>query len=245
MRTPREFVQSSVSTSADVLFAARRSVSDFEFDHDVVSVFPDMIERSVPDYWNMVDSIGRIGARRVPTDSVFYDLGCSLGAVAWSFYRHNGRDNPIVGIDSSPAMMARFRENMQLVERDNPIELRQEDIRQADLRGAGVVSLHLTLQFLAPEDRLSVLRRIWTHLEPDGVLFLTEKVRFEDDELNELIRAMHHDFKHAQGYSRVEIAQKAAAIANVMRVDTLATHLERLAAAGFSNAVVWHQHNNF
>ena len=123
--------------------------------------------------------------------------------------------------------------------------IRDEDVRTTDLSNAGCVSLHLTLQFLAPEDRGDLICRIAEALHPEGVLFLTEKVRFSSTELDDLVREMHHDFKHAQGYTWTEIAQKAASIRNVMRVDTLQAHQRRLEDAGFKKVTVWHRHFNF
>ena len=63
----------------------------------------------------------------------------------------------------------------------------------------------------------------------------------EADILNEL----HLDFKRANGYSELEIAQKRSAIENVMRPDTLEAHQARLRAAGFSKVVPWFQCLNF
>lgn len=245
MISSREFVQLKSRSSADRLFSATQAIADFEFDEAVVDVFPDMIERSVPDYWAMVDGVGRLTAKRAPEGTTCYDLGCSLGAVAWSVFRHNGARNRIVAVDSSAAMVSRFRENMAALEHPAPIVLRQEDIRFADLSDAGVVVLNLTLQFLEPADRQEMLNRVAENLHPKGVLFLTEKVRMPSTELNQLVREMHHGFKHRQGYSLTEIAQKAASIRNVMQVDTLATHKARLAVAGFSRVTVWHRHFNF
>ena len=243
--SPREFVQTSMASGSDTLFAPRQDVQDFEFDQQVVSVFPNMIERSVPDYWAMVDGIGRIAQRRIAPNRTFFDLGCSLGAVAWSFYRHNRGQNPVVAVDCSQAMMRRFRLNLKALTMPHPMVLREEDIRSTALEDAGVVSLNLTLQFLVPEDRKPLLHRVSEALDPGGVLFLTEKIRFEDEELNALVRSLHHDFKFSQGYSRTEIAQKAASIHHVMRVDTMQTHRRRLAEVGFTKVTVWHQHYNF
>lgn len=243
--TPKEFVQLSSDIRDDALFAVAGEVKDFEFDQAVVEVFPNMIERSVPDYWAMVDGIGRISAARISQGDVFYDLGCSLGAVAWSFFRYNQGQNNIVAVDWAPAMIERFAQNLGQVGPLISMDIRQEDVRTTSLSEAGAVSLHLTLQFLRPEDRQALLNRIHADLMPGGVLFLTEKVRFASHELDELVREMHHEFKHAQGYSWTEISQKAASIRHVMLVDTLESHRRRLSLAGFSRVTVWHRHFNF
>ena len=55
---------------------------DFVFDDRVVSVFPDMINRSVPGYGTIVPMTGMLARRYAQPDSRLYDLGCSLGAVS-------------------------------------------------------------------------------------------------------------------------------------------------------------------
>ncbi|MBP8030566.1 MAG: carboxy-S-adenosyl-L-methionine synthase CmoA, partial [Pseudomonadales bacterium] len=55
------------------------NVADFRFDEKVASVFPDMIQRSVPGYSNIIAMTGLIAARHAQDHTRCYDLGCSLG----------------------------------------------------------------------------------------------------------------------------------------------------------------------
>ena len=48
-------------------------------------VFPDMIQRSIPGYSNIITAIGMLAERFVTANSQVYDLGCSRGA-ACPFY---------------------------------------------------------------------------------------------------------------------------------------------------------------
>ena len=38
---------------------------------------------------------------------------------------------------------------------------------------------------------------------------LSEKFRFEDEKVNELLIDLHHQFKRANGYSELEVSQNA------------------------------------
>ncbi len=76
-------------------------------------------------------------------------------------------------------------------------------------------------------------------------MVLSEKVTFEDPHLDELNIELHHEFKRANGYSEMEIAGKRAALENVLRPETLTTHKQRIADAGFSSCDVWFQCFNF
>src|SRR5690606_15128762 len=82
-------------------------------------------------------------------------------------------------------------------------------------------------------------------LLPGGILILSEKFRFADDQEQERLEQVHYAFKRANGYSDLEIAQKRSAIENVMLLDTPQIHLSRLEQAGFSQAYSWFQCFNF
>jgi len=126
-----------------------------------------------------------------------------------------------------------------------PVQVLEADILALPFEPASVVAMNFTLQFIAPEQRLALLAGIRQALLPGGALILSEKLRFADDEEQTLLNDLHLDFKRANGYSELEIAQKRSAIENVMRPDTLQAHTERLRAAGFSKVVPWFQCLNF
>jgi tRNA (cmo5U34)-methyltransferase len=56
---------------------------------------------------------------------------------------------------------------------------------------------------------------------------------------------LHHEFKRAQGYSDLEIAQKRASLENVLVPDTESEHIERLLDAGFESARLYVRCFNF
>ena len=68
---------------------------------------------------------------------------------------------------------------------------------------------------------------------------------FDDEPHNELMIELHHNFKRANGYSDLEIAQKRSALEQVLLPESLATHRSRLRHAGFSSVDVWFQCFNF
>jgi len=90
-----------------------------------------------------------------------------------------------------------------------------------------------------------LIKKIHDGLLPGGLLILSEKIRFEDEELNELFIEMHHRFKEQQGYSRLEISRKRAALEKVLIPETLSAHKDRLHEAGFLSYDLWFQCFNF
>jgi tRNA (cmo5U34)-methyltransferase len=76
-------------------------------------------------------------------------------------------------------------------------------------------------------------------------MVLSEKIALPGNAQQELFEVLHHDFKRAMGYSDLEIAQKRAALDQVLIPDTVASHKERLHKAGFTEVYTWFQCLNF
>jgi tRNA (cmo5U34)-methyltransferase len=231
----------------DTLFSAPiDKLGDWTFDERVAEVFPDMIQRSVPGYSNIISMIGMLAERFVQPGTRVYDLGCSLGAATLSIRRNIQHDGcEIIAVDNSPAMVERCRRHIDAFRASTPVEVREADIRAIDISNASLVVLNFTLQFLNPEDRESLLAKIWRGLRPGGALVLSEKFSFEDGRVGELLFNMHHDFKRANGYSELEISQKRSMLENVMLTDSVEAHKARLKRAGFEHAELWFQCFNF
>jgi len=230
----------------DTLFASGLPNEHFVFDEKVAAVFPDMINRSVPGYATIIAMIGTLSAEYAQPASICYDLGCSLGAASLSM-RHNIRAEncAIVAVDNSAAMVEGCR---QAIERDSavlPVAVRFEDILDTPVNNASMVVMNFTLQFVKPEARDELLARIYEGLLPGGMLILSEKILFEDSALNDLFIEMYHRFKEQQGYSKLEISRKRAALEKVLIPETIAAHESRLKKAGFETFDVWFQCFNF
>jgi len=231
----------------DTLFQHAEAVGPFQFDHSVAAVFPDMIRRSVPGYQTILTGIGELTARYHQPATRLYDLGCSLGAAALTMRRHLPEDSgcEIIAVDNSPAMLARAREYVNAYRSALPIHLVCADVNDIAIESASVVVMNFTLQFIDPQRRLPLLRRIHAGLRPGGILILSEKIHFDAAPIQAAIEHLHLQFKRANGYSELEISQKRAALENVLITDTLDTHRQRLLDAGFSHVAPWFQAYNF
>ncbi|TKF24115.1 carboxy-S-adenosyl-L-methionine synthase CmoA [Vibrio genomosp. F6] len=231
----------------DTIFSAPiDKIGDFTFDERVAEVFPDMIQRSVPGYSNIISAIGMLAERFAKPHSKVYDLGCSLGAATLSMRRHIQQEGcQILAIDNSSAMVERCKLHVNAYRSDTPVTVLEADIREIEIEDASVVVLNFTLQFLSPEDRSALLKKIYAGLRPGGILIVSEKYVFENETSNELLIDLHHDFKRANGYSELEVSQKRSAIENVMRPDSIQVHKDRFKDIGFSSYEVWFQCFNF
>lgn len=225
---------------------SHQQVKDFTFDKSVVEVFPDMIQRSIPGYATIISAIGKLTERFHTEDSNLYDLGCSLGAATLSMRKAVSKPNcNIIGIDNSQAMVDKCRMHIKAYKSDVPVTIHLADLLDFDYHNASVIVMNFTLQFISPEQRQSLIEKLYGALKPGGVLIISEKLKWPESEINDVINDLHLDFKRANGYSELEISQKRSAIENVMKIDTEQTHLERFNQAGFRQSSIWYQCFNF
>jgi tRNA (cmo5U34)-methyltransferase len=179
-------------------------------------------------------------------NSVCYDLGCSLGASTLAMRRGIDKKNcRIIAVDNSPAMVNKCRDIVLADTCDVPVEVIQSDILDVDIENASMAVMNFTLQFLSPAMRDEMIQNIYNGMLDGGVLVLSEKITYEDEDENDFQIDMHHNFKKLYGYSDLEISQKRKSLENVLIPDTLKTHQKRLAQAGFKKCRVWFKCFNF
>ena len=226
------------------------SIKKFEFDESVVQVFEDMIQRSVPGYLTIISQIGLLAEKFAQADSYCYDLGCSLGAASIAMAegmanQEHLQDCNIIAIDNSPAMISKAQDYLERTPHNNRIKLECNNIEEMNFKNASIIVMNFTLQFIPIEKRKAIIQKIHQDLLPGGLLILSEKITFEDNDLQSLNTELHHRFKQANNYSQLEIAQKRAALDNTLHPETIADHQERMLSAGFKSAEVWFQCFNF
>ena len=100
-------------------------------------------------------------------------------------------------------------------------------------------------QFINPNLRDDLIKKIYDSLVPGGILVLSEKFAFTDPKIKDTLYDLHLDFKRANGYSELEISQKRSSIENVLIPETVDAHRARLHKAGFKSVELWYQCFNF
>ena len=219
---------------------------DFRFDEQVAAVFPDMIRRSVPGYDTIIPMLGLFAERFVQANSHVYDLGCSLGAATLAMRRYITQAGcKIIAVDNAEAMVKQCRANLAREASAVVVTVQCADIRDIEFVNASLVVINFTLQFIEPAQRQILLDRIYQGMIPGGALVIADKVVFAQNAQQQFEESMHLEFKKANGYSELEISQKRTALEKVLIPDTLATHIQRLQLAGFSQAYPWFQCFNF
>ncbi|MCI2285503.1 carboxy-S-adenosyl-L-methionine synthase CmoA [Colwellia sp. MSW7] len=234
-------------SNTDLIYSnPQAQVKDFAFDAQVVEVFPDMITRSVPGYNTIIDTIGRLSQRFVKPNTLVYDLGCSLGAATLAMRKGiNNQQCKIIAVDNSSAMVERCKMHINAFKGKTDVDVIEANIQDVTIENASMVVLNFTLQFIDKQDRQALINKIAQGINPGGILVISEKVSYGDTVIDEHLIDLHHDFKRANGYSELEVAQKRTALENVMRTDSVEQHIQRLTEAGFSHVSPWFQCFNF
>jgi tRNA (cmo5U34)-methyltransferase len=233
-------------------------IPGFEFNEDVVSVFDDMISRSVPFYDEIHRILLDVIDRAFSGGGIVYDLGCSTGTTISLIDQHLRSKNKIneqnqkkkltlpnyVGIDNSEPMLAKCLEKLKLNNVEN-VELKCQDLQKTELEKSKLVIMNYTLQFIALSDREQLLNKIYNSLETGGAFLLAEKLHSPDKYIDSFITDLYYDFKRRNGYSELEISQKREALENVLVPLTPKQHMEMLNKVGFTKVEMIFRWYNF
>ena len=237
-----------LSGNKDELFESGRWPSPFEFNRDVAQVFDDMVSRSVPFYREVTGMTCDWALAHYKPGSAIYDIGCSTGTTIEAMARVFSRNNiagRFVGIDNSDAMLEKAEDKLRPYLAEHEIVLRSEDAGRSLIKGASMVVVNYTLQFLPVEERLNLLKRINQGMLSGGIFVLSEKVMPACPEFFGTITGAYERFKEASGYSRNEIERKKEALDNVLVPLTLSEQMTLLAKAGFTKFEPVLKWNNF
>ncbi|MFZ2324793.1 MAG: carboxy-S-adenosyl-L-methionine synthase CmoA [Ignavibacteriaceae bacterium] len=221
-------------------------IDDFNFGENVAQVFDDMLSRSVPFYDEMQRMMTEIAKDFAIEGTNVYDLGCSTGTTLLNLNKVLSDNIKFVGIDYSKDMIDKCEANFKAANVSREYQLMEVDLNKGIiLENPSVVVMCLTLQFVRPLYRETIISEIFKQLNHGGCLILIEKVLGEDSLFNRLFIKYYYDFKKRNHYSDMEISQKREALENVLVPYKLNENLELLAVSGFRYREVFFKWYNF
>lgn len=219
---------------------------DFSFGSDTARVFDDMLERSVPLYWELQRMIGEIAVEFAQDGTNIYDLGCSTGITLSILHNSINKNVKFIGVDYSQAMLDKCRERITAGKFTKEFELICSDLNQPiRIDKASVIVLNLTLQFVRPLYRDNLIKCIYNGLLEQGCLILVEKVLGGDSIFNRLFIKFYYEMKKRQGYSELEISKKREALENILIPYRLDENKQLLVRNGFSYMDIFYKWYNF
>lgn len=223
-----------VNPPEDTLFASGMIEEDFTFNDQVAEVFDDMLDRSIPYYRTVIDSMAQILTCHLQRGATLYDLGCSTGTTLLELaQRLPEMKLRYIGVDNAQAMLDKARRKSAILPQKQYIHFRQDDITSCPLPEAAAILCNYTLQFLRPITRQSFINRIFAALPSGGIFVLSEKIIAHPGLLNRNFIEIYHTFKKKQGYSELEISAKREALENILIPFSLGENIALLREAGF------------
>jgi len=195
-------------------------MTQWRFDSRIAEIFVDHARQHIPGYERVINkSVDFLRRTLEPTDAII-DIGCATGhtlkklSVAGFTNLH--------GVDNSASMLAHVPADLATLTCSNWLPMHPK--YQA-------VIMNWTLHFV--RDKVRYLRDIHTQLEPGGYLILSDKTYNQGTFLD-----LYHDYKRSQGVSDQEVAEKAAAVKDVMFIDDQSWYISTLADLGFCDITI-------
>ena len=205
------------------------------FDFNKIDDFDDHINKSIPNYDLLIDSIKSMSEYFYVQSASIYDLGCSTGKLLKSL----PFDCRKVGYDYSNLLP---KTNGDLNLEFHNVDLNKTSL--LNLSNACIVYCIFTMQFLDPLKRKAFLSKIYDGLIEGGCLFIAEKIYQENGKAQEIFSFSHYDYKLKQ-FNAEEILKKERDLRfNMKPLDDYGlTHL--LKGTGFKVVAPFWQMFNF
>jgi tRNA (cmo5U34)-methyltransferase len=234
------------SVPKDAIFSQPQPPADFAFSEKVAAVFDDMVDRSVPFYSEMQRMITEMAVDIAVEGTNIYDLGCATGTTLLALDPVLPKGVRFVGVDNSQEMLKKCGDKLAGHAQGRQCDLICADLNQGvRIENASMVLMVLTLQFIRPLYRDTLIKSVLDGMNENGALILVEKVLGEDSLFNRLFIRYYYEMKKRHGYSELEIAQKREALENVLVPYKLMENREMLLRAGFRYCDVFFKWYNF
>lgn len=225
---------------------------NWEFDEQVADCFEDMLNRSIPQYNIMRDSVVNLAYDVIHSDVIkstfkILDIGCSNGLMIESLYKKFNGEGYYVGIDVSEPMLnrAKYRFLDQII--DHKISIYDCDLKTDFPEGVfDIVTSILTLQFIPIDYRQEIIQNIYNSLSAkNGCFIMVEKVLGNTAQLNRLFVNNYYKLKADNNYSQEQIERKRLSLEGVLVPVTSDWNVQLLKQAGFKQVDVFWRWMNF
>lgn len=214
---------------------------NFEFDDDVVSVFDDMLSRSIPFYKENLELIIDFVQLYLKPNSSILDIGCSTANTLLRL--HENGNFKLSGLDNSLSMINLAKQKAKAYNAD--IDFLCEDLNMVKLNKYDCILSNYTLQFIRPLKRQEIINKIYESINHEGIFILSEKIIYQNLKANKIFTDLYLKFKKQNGYSEFEIAQKRQALENVLVPFNDKENENMLKNAGFKEVANIFKWNNF
>ena len=210
----------------------------WSFDDSVSNCFEDMLERSIPKYLAMRESVSDVGRFFMRHNSVVVDLGCSHGDTIAGLLPYAKGNARFIGYENSTPMLEYAVERFK---HDANVAIFKHDLSTGLRFGGGMnlITSVLTLQFLSPIVRELIVEQAYSSLFAGGALIVVEKVVGDTYNINKMMTDRYHLMKEENGYSKAEIKAKSESLKFTMNPYSAAQNEHMLRRVGFKVDCFW------
>ncbi|MBN1517462.1 methyltransferase domain-containing protein [Candidatus Sumerlaeota bacterium] len=206
----------------------------WRFNDEVTACFDDMLQRSIPQYDVMRQTVFDVACKFVKPQTAIVDLGCSRGEALAPFVDRFGENNRYVGVEVSAPMLEASRKRFEGAVARNAVSIREMDLRREfPLERASVILSVLTIQFTPIEYRQQIVHSAFEQLVPGGAMIMVEKVLGATHQIDRLMVDLYLRMKGEHGYSNEAVARKRASLEGVLVPVTAGWNEELLLQSGF------------
>lgn len=216
----------------------KMKITDFKFDTKVVSVFDDMISRSVPFYNESQDTAVRLAKEYYKKNTKVIDIGCSTGSILIKLFKKLSIDQRkrilMVGYDSSRPMINEAKKKTKKKIFNKKFKFINAKVQNLKIeKNVSICFMNYTLQFIRPIERQNIVSKIYKSLNKGGAFIFMEKILSKESDINRVFIDVYHKYKTEMGYTDIEIKKKREALENVLIPYREEENLELLKKAGF------------
>jgi tRNA (cmo5U34)-methyltransferase len=238
--------RASYSVSQPAVPGAAAAPAAGPVDQDA-AVADDTIAERMPQYWAMQYLAAKL-ALRFGGDGIICDIGCGAGHSLKLLLESATRPIRYVGIDSSPALLARCEQQVSphRAKHDLRFQVRSAfDEEFLPASGCRVVLMIFVLQFLRPVQRHRIIQMLRERLEPGGCLLLVEQTVQDDVVLRAAYDDVRRTFELDRGQAQAPQALLRTPPDEHMIPYYPAEQLAMLGDAGFTSTTTFFQWLDF
>lgn len=209
--------------------------SDWSFAGNVYKRFDEHINKSIPLY-NLTHQLYLdISDFFLQQDSKILDIGCSTGSFLNKIYarhKNNSKKVQFIGIDNVKQMINYCKKKYN----NKKIKFFFSDVLKYNFsKKYCLISSFYTIQFITPKLRQNLINKIYNSLNWGGAFFMVEKVRGPDARFQDILSQIYTEYKISQGFSEIEILNKARSLKGILEPFTSKANIEMLKRSGFTD----------
>lgn len=217
----------------------------WEFNKQVADCFPNMLERSIPDYKSMRSLVYTIGKHFIMPKTWITDIGCSTGLAIEPFYHEYFSNNQYFLCDNSKAMIDTCKQKFYAGIKDGFVHIVKNNIFDENIPdNQSLILSVLSMQFIPTAYRQDTINKIYQSLNTGGAFVFVEKI-IADKGMNELNVKLYYEMKKQNGYTKQAILQKQKSLENVLSPLKSKWNEDMLLEAGFHKVDMFWRCLNF